>query len=370
MKNEKTKIIKIELIFIVSILLCTLFHLIPNKIILSLLLVGISIGISLLLQRERTLNLQKKKITKVMIIFAILNIGLFYMIGLYTGFVKTGQTFSFNTLITSIIPLIVIIITTERIRDKFLQNNSNLSKILIVGINTMIEIIIYLSSYKLFNLNSVLSLIGFISFTAIANNLMYNYISDSYGKKPVIIYRLITTLYPFIIPIESNIYIYYRTFLRIIYPLIIFLYIDKYYSDGYLQVRKKDRKNEILSLGFTFVILTIFILIVSGKFSVGALVIGSNSMKGAINKGDIIIYKKDKNIKVEDVIVFQKDKYKIVHRVVDVKNINEEQRYYTKGDANRQKDDNYVTKDNYVGKVLFRIKYLGEPTLWLKNIFK
>ncbi|MBR2828205.1 MAG: signal peptidase I, partial [Bacilli bacterium] len=158
--------------------------------------------------------------------------------------------------------------------------------------------------------------------------------------------------------------------LRIIYPLIIFLYIDKYYSDGYLQVRKKDRKNEILSLGFTFVILTIFILIVSGKFSVGALVIGSNSMKGAINKGDIIIYKKDKNIKVEDVIVFQKDKYKIVHRVVDVKNINEEQRYYTKGDANRQKDDNYVTKDNYVGKVLFRIKYLGEPTLWLKNIFK
>lgn len=370
MKSEKGKIIYFELILFVSLLLCTLFHLIPNKIQLSILLIGISIIVSLLLKRERTLKVQKKKITNIMIIFALLYVGLFYMIGLYTGFTKTGQTFSLNTILTSIIPLILIIITTERIRDKFLQNNSNLSKILIVGINTLIEIMIYLSAYKIYNLNSVLSLIGFVSFTAIANHLMYNYIEDSYGKTPVIIYRLITTLYLFIIPFESNIYIYYRTFLRVIYPLIIFLYIEKYYSEDYLQVRRKDQKREMISLGFTFVILTIFILLISGKFYYGVLVIGSNSMKGAINKGDIIIYQKSKDVKLEDVIVFQKEKFKIVHRVVDVKNINEEQRLYTKGDANPQKDDDYVTNKNYIGKVLFRIKYLGEPTLWLKNIFK
>ena len=370
MRNEKDKIIRLELLLLFSLLICTLFHLIPNKIQLSVLFIGISLFVSLLLKRERTLKVQKKKITKIMIAFALLYVGLFYMFGLYTGFTRTGQTFSFHTLIDSIIPMIVIILTTERIRDKFLQNNSNFSKILIVGINTIIEIMIYLSVYKIDNLNNMLSLIGFVSFTAIANHLMYNYIGDSYGKTPVVVYRLITTLYLFIIPFESNIYIYYRTFLRVIYPLIIFLYIEKYYSDGYLQVRKKDLKREMFSLGLTFMFLTAFILLISGKFYYGVLVIGSNSMKGTINKGDIIVYQKSKDVKLEDVIVFQKEKIKIVHRVVDVKNINKEQRFFTKGDANPQKDDNYVTNNNYIGKVLFRIKYVGEPTLWLKNIFK
>ena len=71
-----------------------------------------------------------------------------------------------------------------------------------------------------------------------------------------------------------------------------------------------------------------------------------------------------------NIIVYDKDRAKIVHRVVDVKNINNEQRYYTKGDANKLKDEKYVTNDNVIGKVLFRIQYLGNPTLFLRNIFK
>ena len=43
--------------------------------------------------------------------------------------------------------------------------------------------------------------------------------------------------------------------------------------------------------------------------------------------------------------------------------------FKTKGDANAMIDDFYVVKDNLMGKVLFKIKYIGKPTLWLRKVF-
>ena len=74
-------------------------------------------------------------------------------------------------------------------------------------------------------------------------------------------------------------------------------------------------------------------------------------------------------INTGDVIVFTREEMKVVHRVVAVKNINREFRYYTKGDANQMQDEKYVTKDSLLGKVMFKIKYIGKPTLWLHDVF-
>jgi uncharacterized membrane protein YsdA (DUF1294 family) len=88
-------------------------------------------------------------------------------------------------------------------------------------------------------LDSFLAFIGIITFAAIANNILFNYISENYGAKPVIVYKLITTLYIYIIPFIPNVYEYLRTFLRMLYPLIIYLYIDKYYYEDKYRARFK-----------------------------------------------------------------------------------------------------------------------------------
>ena len=111
-------------------------------------------------------------------------------------------------------------------------------------------------------------------------------------------------------------------------------------------------------------------MLVSCKFYAGVLVIGSDSMVGELNKGDVIFYVADKDkINKNDIIVFTRDDTRIVHRVVNKVNINDQDRYYTKGDANAMIDDFYVVKDNLMGKVLFKIKYIGKPTLWLRKVF-
>lgn len=94
-------------------------------------------------------------------------------------------------------------------------------------------------------------------------------------------------------------------------------------------------------------------------------------MAGHINKGDAIIYERYDGglINKDEVIVFKRDNIKVIHRVIDVRVVNDEYRYYTKGDANMQRDDGYVTAKDIIGTTDLRIKYIGYPSLWLRDIF-
>ena len=116
--------------------------------------------------------------------------------------------------------------------------------------------------------------------------------------------------------------------------------------------------------------MTSLVMIISCQFRFGALVIATESMTGEINKGDAIVYEQldDQKITEGQVIVFTKNKLKIVHRVDEIEIINNETRYYTKGDANDDRDLGYITSADIDGVVLFKVAYVGYPTLWLREI--
>ena len=370
MKKTNSKVYLIELLLAVVLGICTLFHLTANRYFTAGLLVITASILYYTIKKKRMLLSNRKKVTIIVLIFAILYIALFYTMGLYTGFYNNTTKLSFKVLIKYILPITIIILTTEYIRDRLLVDDSKKSQILIFIIGTVIDISIYRSIYNLQYLDSFLSFLGLISFAAIANNLLYNYICKNYGPKPVIIYRLITILYIYIFPIIPNVYTYLRTFLRMLYPMIVYMYIEKYYYQEKYKERPKEERNKLLSIAGTSAVILVIIALVSCKFLYGILVIGSNSMSHTLEKGDLIFFKQTDKVDKNDVIVFKSDDIRIVHRVVAVKNINNEVRYYTKGDANMKQDDGYITKDKLMGKVLFKIKYLGKPTLWLNEAFK
>lgn len=235
----------------------------------------------------------------------------------------------------------------------------------------LIDLIVYSRIYDITKLDEFLTVLGFIFFASISCNLLYNYISKRFGKRPIILFRLITSLYVYVIPIIPNVYIFFRTFLRMIYPYFIYLFLENTYSKSNFAVAYKDKKREMISTGILMIVLTSVIMLISCQFKYGILVIGSESMTGTLNKGDATIfvsYDKQK-IKVGDVIVFKKNKMQIIHRVVDIKQINGRRVYYTQGDANKKRDDNYITDDQIIGISKLRIKYIGYPTLWVKDIF-
>jgi hypothetical protein len=54
---------------------------------------------------------------------------------------------------------------------------------------------------------------------------------------------------------------------------------------------------------------------------------------------------------------------------VDIKKINNQNRYYTKGDANDNLDAGFITDSDIVGVTNIKVSYIGYPKLWIRNIF-
>lgn len=94
------------------------------------------------------------------------------------------------------------------------------------------------------------------------------------------------------------------------------------------------------------------------------------NFKSGLDKGDIIVIKGSKNLKIGDIIVFQGGQsHPIIHRIVKIRLTEEGPVYETKG-------DNYITNPNQlaiekdihpsqiIGKAVFRIPKLG----WVKLI--
>ena len=79
--------------------------------------------------------------------------------------------------------------------------------------------------------------------------------------------------------------------------------------------------------------------------------------------------KTDKLSFIAITIIFKKNIIQIVLRVVEIKRVNGEVRYTTKGDANQQEDDGYITGKDITGIYKFRIAYIGYPSIWIRDIF-
>ena len=372
MKSEKIRLYTIEFLLIIFFLLSIIFsNIITRQIISIVLLVFMVISIFVIKTDKKSFS-NSRQIIILLGGIGIIYVASIYLLGILTGFYSSSVKLSFWSVLNYIVPYIVIIISAEIIRKTILLKESKYSKINILIVMILLDIILNTNIYNLNTMKDYFILIGFVIFSSISNNLLFNYIIINYRNyKAIIIYRLITTLYVYIFPIIPNIYIFLESIIRMIVPYVVYnilesLYIKKEYTISIKQ-RKKEKIITMISLIFVIVI----VMLVSCKFKFGILVIGSGSMTGTINKGDIVLvekYNKNEKIDTGDIIVFMDNDTKIVHRVIEQKVMGDETRYYTKGDANQQEDDGYRIQENIVGQVKGRIPYIGYFTLWVNDL--
>mgnify|MGYP000042000528 FL=1 len=257
------------------------------------------------------------------------------------------------------------------IRKKIVLKEDKISKIIILVIMVMLDVILTTNIYNLNTAKDYFTLVSFVIFASIANNLLFNYIEIQYrNAKAIIIYRIITTVYVYVFPIIPDLYIFLESIIKMVVPYIIYIILENVYSKQKLVVTIETRKKERIISTIVCIITVIIVMLISCKFKYGVLVIGSGSMTGTINKGDIILYEKYKNtddIKVGNIIVFYEDDIKVIHRIIDQKLMGEETRYYTKGDANQKQDEGYRETKDIIGQVKARIPYMGWFTLWIND---
>ena len=381
MKKDQIRIFGLEVLLIV-ILFFALFALnIFTRSVLAILITIYAVITICTLKTKKVGSINKKNVMILMIIFSMIYLAVFYALGLYFGFIKSKILFSLRTIVKYIIPLTLIIIGSETIRRTFLSHKIEikykelkieLSSILTYIAMVIIDILIYTEIYNLRSLDDYLTLIGFVFFASLSCNLLYNYITPRYGSKGIVIYRLVTTLFIYIFPFVTDMYIFFRIFLRLLYPYIMYIVIEKLFSKNDYTVMIKDRRKEIFANTIMIVIATLFVMLVSCQFRFGLLVVGSESMTGTLDKGDALIFEKytTQEIVEGQVIIFNYENVQTIHRVIDIQKVNGEYRYFTQGDANSKPDEGYRVKEDISSLVKLRIKYIGYPTLFVRSIFE
>lgn len=370
MTSDK-KILYISVSLLLAILLVPMFMPVSDgRYLAAALLLLAAIVLSLLLKRRAIPSMYNREVLLIVSVISALYLVLIYVIGLSFGFATSPFPLGFENFFKYVLPITLIIVSSEIIRRVVLAYGDILSSVLCYVALAFGEILIHSTLQGIYSFNSFMDFVGLYMLPAFVSALLYHYIAKRYGPLPNIVYRIATTLYFYVIYYVPNIPDALFAAVDIIIPILIFVFIDALYEKKRKRALKKEGPLGYVLAGIALLLMTSLVMIISCQFRFGALVIATESMAGEINKGDAIVYEQldDQKITEGQVIVFTKNKLKIVHRVDEIEIINNETRYYTKGDANDDRDLGYITSADIDGVVLFKVAYVGYPTLWLREI--
>ena len=372
MNNDKKKLLIISSVIFAILLALFLFGADSSKIISAIVIAPLAVFTFFAIKKRGSLSINKREVLMLMTILAVIYVAFKEMSGIYFGFYKNPYFVNAETLIKVLIPTTVIIVATEVIRYVMVAQKNKVATVVTYLSCVLAEVLIYSNVAGIISFNRFMDLVGLTLFPAISANVFYHYISKNYGMIPNIVFRLITTLYIYFIPLTAGMEDALDSCIRIILPIALLAFVSAMFSKKQKSAIKKGKKLGAVSTVLTFIFVISVAMLISCQFRFGALVIATESMTGEINKGDMIIYERyeNQNIKEGQVIVFKKNDSLIVHRVVRIENINGEVRYFTRGDANPSDDEGYRIDSEIVGLTDIKVAYIGYPTLWLRELLE
>lgn len=368
---KKLRIITAVLLFV---LLFALFF--PGEFIgtaiSAILLLPLGVAAPILLKKRSVLSLNKKAVFFLFLAFGVTYLLLYYLCGIGLGFEKNIYVLNLTNFLRFTLPISAVIVATEIIRYVIISGGDKLSTALSYVASVLAEVLICGNLSYVTSFNRFMDLVGLTFLPAVISNLLYHYIAKRYGAKPNIAYRLITTLYLYFVPyvpmMSDSLFALYN----MAAPALIYAFTSALYEKKRRYATKRSTKATKILNAIVVTLLIGVVMLISNQFRYGTLVIATPSMTGELNVGDAAIFEKydGQTIEKGQVIVFKDEKNMIVHRVVDMEKINNQTRYYTKGDFNEARDEGFVTDSEIVGLVYFKIPYIGYPTLWLRGLFE
>lgn len=364
MNSLHKKILIYEIINILIIILnISILNIYNEKIYVLYIIINL-LGLKFIgFKKDKTLN--KIDYIQKIFIYNFIFLAIIYLSGLVLGYLKSGYNLNIISIFKNILDKIILIILTEIIRYNLTtKTNKKYIKVLLIIVFVLFDITMTIHSYSLKNYQEILYYISLIIIPSISKNFFLTYLISKSGYKATILYRLIIELYPYILPITPDLGEYLSSIINFIYPMILFFIFYK------APIKKTNNIHKVLKFIIIFISLLI-VSLVSSVFKYYLVAIGSNSMKQTISLGDAVIIKKtNQNISENDIIAYKFENRIIVHRVYKIKKINSIELYQTKGDNNDSPDNYYISNSDIIGKIVYKIPYIGIPSVWLSKIIE
>ena len=374
MKNNVIKILLLEIVCILFTVPCIIGGLRYNEYLISFFMLGI-FGISYFLFGFKKDKLSNAK--KTLIFVAVITIALVFItygIGFLTGFARSPYNRNLIGILLNTGSVILLVIAIELVRYQIIKNGNKLTAIISVIALVLVEITYSVNLYNFYNEFALIEFICIAVLPSISKNIIMTLYVRNYGYRVSLIYSLILAIYEYVVPIVPNYDNYLRSIILIIMPILNMQFIDAYLK----RKKKEDVRNKNIGPKIFVVISIIFLLfliaVYSNLFRYWVATIASGSMSPTIEIGDIVVVDKyycdnPKELAVGDIIVFKIKDTLYTHRII--KSIEKNGKYYfrTKGDYKDNAEDTWIVlKEDIVGKVKFKIKYLGYPSIWLHNL--
>ena len=370
--NSDRKIVYIfssVLLLILSLLLFYSYNYL-NIIIAIILAIGTLI-VNKFIKKRLGLSIYKKEVLLIVAISSVTFLMGYYLLGIEFGFKKTANPISVYSVFNYLLPITITIFSFEYIRYALISYKSKLVNVLVYISSVVLEILLVSSLTQISKFNQFMDIVALTFIPAIVSNVLYDYLGNRYGVVPNIVYRSITTLYLYIIPFVPDVPESLFALMKLFVPLLILFIVKLLYEKKEKVALKRNDAWSSVIYGVVFVFVLAVTMVFSNQFAYGAVVIATESMTGELNKGDIVFYKQydGEEIKEQEIILFTENDVLVVHRVVEVENIDGETRYYTKGDYNLDRDSGYRLEKDVVGKTTIKCPYVGHVTLWLNEMF-
>ena len=374
MKKGYKRLLLFEIIFIMLFILSGFVSSILSGYVKVFSIIGMLVLFKLFFGFEKDRHRYWKSICIELTINLLIYFILYYLLGILIGFTKVGNYWNFNNIINLIIPLILTIILRELLRYMMLVKSEG-SKLLIVlttiffivlDIAGQIDSSIFSSSYSTFSFFAI-TIIPIIS-----TNIFCSYVCYKAGYKPTVFYLLIKNLYVYLVPIIPNPNEYLYSIIELVVPMIFLFNIYRFFlKDEDEDVVREYHKKKVLPLVIPTLMIVLLVYFTSGYFRFHAIAIASGSMSPNINKGDVVVIEKThdyQNIDIGQVIAYKKGNIVVVHRLIKKINVDGKYYFYTKGDANADADNYYITEDAIIGIVNIKIPIIGYPTVWINSL--
>jgi signal peptidase len=376
--TDKRKIrISSALVFVALLVALIVPHSESGRIVAAFLLLPAAVLLPLFFKKRNILSINTNQVLLVVAVIAVLYVMLHYMTGLGFGFVKNPYRLSFRNFFKFFLPVAATITFSEVVRYVLLAQNDRLASALCY-LSCVIADMLICSTIPAAatSFSRFMDLVAGALFPALISNFLYNYLSKRYGLYPNLVFRAVLTLPAYTFSVLPGMSDSLTNFIRLFLPIVVYLFIDSLYEKKRrYALRNTSRVWRIASKILTVIVVVLMIgtiMLISNQFRYGAYVIATESMTGELNRGDVAIYERyeDQVIQEGQVIVFEQYNTMIVHRVVDIKIVNGNARYFTKGDANEDADAGYITDGDIRGLVDVKLPYVGFPTLWARSLFK
>lgn len=378
-KNKKATIIVILVMLAYGLFAEFYLSIKINKIYLYIINPIVWIGIAIFLKTMLGKSYEVKKLKKDIISYsfiAVLAYIIIYLIsGLFITFGKNPYSRTLIGIITNLWIFATVIIAKEYIRYRLISNVYEKDKIKIAVYISIVYVILEMGLRRIVTATItplfIMETSAQIILPLIMKNLLYSYTAINSNYLPAMVYELGTNLYLWLSPILPNAPWIMTAIIDSVIPLILFLYIryEKNKKDIF-RTKEKLMNSDPRSIIPLTICIVLAIWFAIGIFPIKPIAIATGSMEPELHVGDVAVIKKCEANDVEegDIIEYQMEGYTVIHRIKSKTQKNGHFTFITKGDNNNTEDSEPVSEEQLIGKVIFKVRFLGYPAIWLHNL--